>query len=166
MAGGISMLARLFDSDVFYSFRRNPLAVVSAVVLFICVAGSVFSPWLAPTDPFDLASLNVMDSFNPPSFMPDGSPGNLLGTDEQGRDVLSSIMYGTRISLFVGALAVAFAISLGVTVGLIAGYLGGITDAVLMRITDVQLSFPSILIALLVDGIARAILPRELHNEL
>ncbi len=160
------MLGRFLDSDVFYSFRRNPLAVGSAIILVCVLIGSVFSPWLAPTNPFDLASLNVMDSFNPPAFMPDGARANLLGTDEQGRDVLSSIMYGTRVSLFVGVLAVAFAITLGVTVGLVAGYLGGFVESMLMRITDVQLSFPSILIALLVDGIARAVLPHELHNSL
>ena len=160
------MFARLKDSDLYYSFRRNPLAMVSAAVLLVCVLGSVFSPWLAPTNPFDLAKLSVMDSFNPPAFMPDGLRAYFLGTDEQGRDVLSSIMYGTRISLLVGVAAVAFALSLGVTVGLVSGYVGGLTEAVLMRITDVQLSFPSILIALLVDGIARAALPRELHNAL
>jgi peptide/nickel transport system permease protein len=117
--------------------------------------------WLAPHDPFDLASLNLMDSFKPPAFMADGDAAYPLGTDDQGRDILSGIMYGARISLFVGFLSIAFALIVGIGLGLLAGYLGGIVDTLLMRIADIQLTFPSILIALLVDGVVRAVLPRE-----
>ncbi len=158
--------ARFLDSDFAYSFRRAPVAVIATVVLVICVGGAVFAPILAPYNPFDLASLSLMDSFHPPAFMPEGDRSHLIGTDDQGRDMLSAIMYGTRISLFVGLLAIAFSLTVGITVGLVAGYLGGTVDAILMRIADVQLTFPSILIALLVDGILRAALPREFHDKM
>ena len=160
------LLARFWDSDVAYSFRRAPVAIVSFLVLVVCVGGAVFAPLLAPYNPFDLASLSLMDSFHPPAFMPDGDRTHLIGTDDQGRDMLSAIMYGTRISIFVGLLAIGFALSVGITVGLVAGYMGGAVDAVLMRIADVQLTFPAILIALLVDGILRAALPREFHDKM
>jgi peptide/nickel transport system permease protein len=160
------MLHRFLDSDLFYSFRRSPLAVVSILVVLIVAVAAFGAPLLAPHDPFDLASLSLLDSFKPPIFSADGDPSFLLGTDDQGRDVLSAIMYGTRISLFVGLLALVFALSVGVTVGLAAGYLGGAVDALLMRVTDVQLTFPAILIALLVDGLARAVLPRGMHEHL
>ena len=160
------ILARFWDTDFAYSFRRAPVAIVSFLVLVVCVGGAVFAPLLAPYNPFDLASLSLMDSFHPPAFMPDGDRTHLIGTDDQGRDMLSAIMYGTRISIFVGLLAIGFALTLGVTVGLVAGYMGGAVDAVLMRIADVQLTFPAILIALLVDGILRAALPREFHDKM
>ncbi|MGI4954301.1 MAG: ABC transporter permease [Janthinobacterium lividum] len=159
-------LAKAWDSDVLYSFRRSPVAVVSAVVLVVLVIGALFSRWIAPYNPFDLASLNLMDSLQPPSFMPEGSAAHVLGTDDQGRDVLSGIMYGLRISLIVGVCAVIFAVVVGIAVGLLAGYAGGLVDAALMRVADVQLSFPAILIALLVDGVVTAALPRNLHEEL
>jgi len=159
-------LAKAWDSDVLYSFRRSPVAVVSAMVLIVLVIGALFSRWIAPYNPFDLASLNLMDSLQPPSFMPEGSAAHVLGTDDQGRDVLSGIMYGLRISLIVGVCAVIFAVVVGIAVGLLAGYAGGLVDAALMRVADVQLSFPAILIALLVDGVVTAALPRNLHEEL
>jgi peptide/nickel transport system permease protein len=154
-----------FDSDLWYSFSRSPVTVLSAIVAFVCVAGAAFAPWLAPHNPFDLATLNLMDAFKPPAWEADGDPAFLLGTDNQGRDVLSAIMFGARISLVVGIAAVLFATVLGVLLGLLAGYLGGTVDAVLMRIADIQLTFPSILVALLIDGVARALLPRDLHSE-
>jgi peptide/nickel transport system permease protein len=160
------MLGRFFDSDFFYSFRRNPVAVCSFAVVMVVIVGAVFSPFLAPHNPFDLASLSLLDSFKPPAFLADGDKAYPLGTDDQGRDVLSAIMYGTRISLTVGVLAIGFSLVVGIAVGLLAGYAGGLVDAVLMRIVDVQLSFPAILIALLVDGIARAVLPRALHDSI
>jgi len=162
----MTALGRFLDSDFVYSFRRNPVAVASALVLLVVVLGAVFSHLLAPHDPFDLASLSLLDSFKPPVFAAGGDPGYLLGTDDQGRDVLSTIMYGTRISLFVGVLAIAFALSVGISIGLLAGYLGGVVDAVLMRVADIQLTFPAILIALLVDGVLRAILPHEYHERM
>ncbi|HEV7456971.1 MAG TPA: ABC transporter permease [Roseococcus sp.] len=155
-----------FDSDLWWSFTRSPVTVISAIVAFICIAGAVFATWLAPHNPFDLASLQLLDAFKPPAWEAEGDPTYLLGTDDQGRDVLSAIMYGARVSLLVGFAAVAFSTILGVSLGLLAGYLGGTVDAVLMRIADIQLTFPGILVALLVDGIVRAALPRELHENI
>ena len=159
-------LARFWDGDVAYSFRRSPVAVLSALVLAMLLIGSMFAGWLAPYNPFDLASLNLMDSLKPPAFTAEGDWDHVLGTDGQGRDVLSGIMHGARISFIVGICAVVFAVTVGVTVGLIAGYAGGVVDSALMRVADVQLSFPAILIALLVDGVVTAALPRELHERL
>jgi peptide/nickel transport system permease protein len=162
----IDALRRFIDSDIFYSFRRSPLIIASAAVTLICILSAVFAGWIAPHNPFDLATLNLMDSFAPPSWMAGGKAQYFLGTDDQGRDVLSTIMYGARISLLVGILAVFLAMIVGVTLGLISGYAGGRIDAFIMRVADVQLSFPAILIALLIDGVARAILPKEMHDEM
>jgi len=162
----LNALARAWDSDVLHSFRHSPIAIVSALVLLALLVASMFSTWIAPYNPFDLASLNLMDSFKPPAFSAEGDPAHVLGTDDQGRDVLSGIMYGARISFVVGISAVLFAIAVGITVGLVAGYAGGAVDSALMRVADVQLSFPAILIALLVDGVVSAALPRELHERM
>jgi len=159
-------LRRFFDSDVWWSFTRSPITMVSAIVALICILGALFAPWIAPHNPFDLASLNLLDAFKPPSWIEEGEAQYLLGTDDQGRDVLSAIMYGARVSLLVGLSATLFATTLGVTLGLLAGYLGGKLDALLMRICDVQLTFPSILVALLIDGVVRAALPREVHDQI
>ena len=156
-------LARAWDSDLAYSFRRSPVTVVAAVLTLICAAGALFAPWLAPHNPFDLATLDLNDAFTPPAWNEAGSAKFLLGTDDQGRDVLSTIMYGARVSLGVGAAAVLFAMLLGVGLGLLAGYAGGRLDAFIMRVADVQLSVPAILIALLVDGVARVALPADAH---
>ena len=163
MAGA---LARALDSDLWFSFRRSPVTVVSAIVALVCVAGAVLAPLIAPHDPFDVATLNLSDAFKPPAWSAEGDPLYPLGTDDQGRDVLSAIMYGGRVSLLVGVCAVVFSTLVGITVGLLAGYLGGVTDSLLMRIADIQLTVPGILVALLVDGIARAALPRELHDRI
>jgi peptide/nickel transport system permease protein len=160
----VTVLARALDSDLVYSFRRSPVAVISGLVLLVLVIGAAFSRWLAPYNPYDLASLNLMDSLQPPAFMADGSAAHLLGTDDQGRDMLSGIMYGAKISFIVGLSAVALAVVIGISLGLVAGYLGGAVDSVLMRVADVQLSFPAILIALLVDGVVSVSLPREIRE--
>jgi peptide/nickel transport system permease protein len=159
-------LRRFFDSDVWWSFTRSPITMISAIVALICILGALFAPWIAPHNPFDLASLNLLDAFKPPSWIEEGEAQYLLGTDDQGRDMLSAIMYGARVSLLVGLSATLFATTLGVTLGLLAGYLGGKLDALLMRICDVQLTFPSILVALLIDGVVRAALPREVHDQI
>jgi peptide/nickel transport system permease protein len=159
-------LARLLDSDLWYSFSRSPLTVVSAIVALGLIGAALLAPVIAPHDPFNLATLNLMDAFNPPAWVEGGERQFLLGTDDQGRDLLSTIMFGARISLFVGFCAVIFAMVLGVGIGLLAGYIGGTTDAVLMRIADIKLTFPAILVALLVDGLVRAALPRELHDRI
>ena len=156
---------RFRDSDVYYSFKRSPVTIVAAIVTAIFMISAVFAPWLAPHQPFDLATVDLLDGFLPPVWQADGDPRFLLGTDDQGRDILSTIMYGARISLGVGFASVAFAMVIGVGLGLLSGYLGGVTDAVIMRVADIQLSFPAILIALLIDGVARSLLPRDMHDE-
>ncbi len=161
-----SAVARALDSDLWWSFRGSPVAVLSAVVALVCVLGAALAPLIAPHNPFDLASLVLSDAFKPPAWEEAGDATYPLGTDDQGRDVLSAIMYGARVSLLVGVCAVLFSMTLGVALGLTAGYLGGTVDSVLMRIADIQLTFPPILIALLVDGVVRATLPREVHDQI
>jgi peptide/nickel transport system permease protein len=161
----MTAVARFFDSDIWWSFTRNPITVISAIVAAICIGGAVLAPWIAPHNPFDLASLQLLDAFKPPAWDEEGAREYLLGTDDQGRDVLSAIMYGARVSLLVGFCAVVMSVLLGVSAGLAAGYLGGTTDAVLMRIADIKLTFPTILIALLIDGVVRAALPRDVHDQ-
>jgi peptide/nickel transport system permease protein len=159
-------LLRGWDSDLAWGFRHSPVAVISTAILLVLLIAAVFAPVLAPHDPMDVASLSLLDSFKPPLGMADADWSNPLGTDNQGRDVLSAIMYGMRISLLVGFSSVLFAIVVGVGVGLLAGYAGGLVDTLLMRIADVQLTFPSILTALLVDGVISAALPREMRESL
>jgi len=161
----MNAVGRFFDSDIWWSFTRSPVVVISAIVAFVCIGGAVLAPWIAPHNPFDLASLQLLDAFKPPAWDEDGAREYLLGTDDQGRDVLSAIMYGARVSLLVGFWAVVMSVLLGVSAGLAAGYLGGTVDAVLMRIADIKLTFPTILIALLIDGITRAALPRDVHDQ-
>ncbi len=155
-----------WDSDLAYSFRHSPYAMTAAAVFLVCIGGAAFAPWIAPHNPFDLGQIDLMNSFKPPLWLPGGDPAFLLGTDDQGRDILSTILFGARISLEIGVTSVLFSMALGVMLGLVAGYLGGKTDAFIMRIADVQLSFPAILIALLVDGVARALLPAGEHDRL
>ncbi|GAB2901924.1 ABC transporter permease [Paralcaligenes sp. KSB-10] len=158
--------SRFYNSDIFYSFTHSPAAMISALVALVIILGAVCAPLVAPHNPFDLASVNLLDANNPPAWTADGSSQFLLGTDDQGRDILSAILYGSRISLLVGLASVFFSLVIGVTLGLISGYAGGRVDSVIMRIADVQLSFPAILIALLVDGIARGLLPRDAQDSL
>jgi len=158
-------IAAAWDSDVAWSFRHSPVAIGSLAVFAVCVFAALFAPWVAPHNPFDLKTLNLSDSSLPPAWVEGGRPMFLLGTDGQGRDVLSAIMFGARISLMVGLASVAFALILGVALGLVAGYVGGKIDAFIMRVADVQLSFPAILIALLIDGVARVALPRDQHDQ-
>jgi peptide/nickel transport system permease protein len=160
------MLVRAWNSDFAYSFRTSPTALVSTCIALILIFAAIFAPLIAPHNPMDVASLSLMDSFKPPIGMPDADWSNPLGTDNQGRDVLSAIMYGMRISLLVGFLSVLFAIVVGIALGLLAGYAGGMIDTVLMRIADVQLTFPSILTALLTDGVISAALPRTMREAL
>jgi peptide/nickel transport system permease protein len=152
-------LGRFFDGDVWHSFRSSPMAVAAALVALLLVFVAVGAPWIAPHDVLDLAQIDLKDSMLPPVWMEGGSASFLLGTDEQGRDVLSALMYGARISLFVGGASVILSVLIGVTLGLISGYVGGRLDAFLMRVCDVMLSFPPILVALLIDGVGRAIFP-------
>ncbi len=158
-------LRRFLDGDLFFSFRNTPVAIGAFAVAMVMILGAVFAPWVAPHNPYDLASLSLNDSLLPPVWQADGRTQYLLGTDDQGRDVLSTILYGSRVSLLVGVASVVLAMALGVGLGLLSGYLGGRLDAFIMRVADVQLSFPAILIALLIDGVARALLPRDAHTD-
>lgn len=158
-------VGRFFDSDVFYSFRRSPVTVIAFLTTVIFFVAAFAAPVLAPFNTNDVATLDLMDAFQPPAWMEDGTSEHLLGTDDQGRDVLSAIMFGTQVSLVVGFLSVIFSVVLGVGLGLISGYVGGHTDHVIMRLADVQLSFPAVLVALLLFGFAKAVLPRELQDE-
>jgi peptide/nickel transport system permease protein len=157
---------RFFDSDIWWSFKRSPLTIAAAVLAAICLIAAVGAPLFAPHNPYDLASISLLDAGTPPTWIEKGSNKYLLGTDNQGRDILSTIMYGSRVSLLVAACAVSFSILLGVTLGLIAGYVGGRIDSIIMRIADVQLSFPAILIALLISGVARTVISRDLHENI
>ncbi len=157
---------RFLDGDIFHSFSRSPLTIVAFVVTVVCVLSAVFAGWVAPHNPFDLKTLNLLDAFTPPAWTERGNPAYFLGTDDQGRDVLSAIMYGSRVSLMVGFLAVMLSMVLGIALGLVSGYVGGKVDAFIMRVADVQLSFPAILIALLIDGVARVALPKDSHDTL
>ena len=164
MIARLRLLSR--ENEFVYLFLSNRVAQVAALIAVLCIGGAFLSPWVAPFNPYDIASIDIMDSLVPPVWR-DGSDARfLLGTDDQGRDLFSAILYGTRLSLFVGFLSIAFASLLGVSVGLIAGYFGGRFDVFMMRIADIQLSLPAILTALLIDGIARGLLPREEHDNL
>ncbi len=161
-----SRLQRFLNSDIWHSFKGNPVAIVSFLLTTLMLLAAAFAPLIAPHDPFDLMMIDIMDSNLPPSWMEEGEARFLLGTDDQGRDILSTIMYGARISLTVGFASVIFSMVVGITLGLISGYAGGRVDAFIMRVADIQLSFPSILIALLIDGVARGIFSSELHSEI
>ena len=158
-------LGRFFDGDVWHSFRNSPVAMLAAAVAALCVFCAAFAPWVAPHNPFDLASLELADARLPPAWEAEGRAKYLLGTDDQGRDILSALMYGARISLLVGLAAVALSVVVGVALGLLAGFVGGRIDAFIMRVCDVMLSFPPILIALLIDGVGRALFPNA-HDTL
>jgi peptide/nickel transport system permease protein len=151
---------RLFASDLWQDFVHSPATVVAAAIALLCVCGALFAPWLAPHNPFDLATLDLADSHLPPAWLADGRATYPLGTDDQGRDILSGLLYGARISLMVGLCSVGLSVLIGVTAGLLAGFVGGVVDAALMRLCDVMLSFPPILIALLIDGVGRTIFPQ------
>ncbi|MGB3067656.1 MAG: ABC transporter permease [Ottowia sp.] len=154
-----SLISRWWDSDLSYSFRHSPTAVIAAVIAFICIFCAVFAGWVAPHNPFDLSTLELGDARLPPAWHADGSTKYLLGTDDQGRDILSALMYGTRISLIVGLAGVALSLLIGVGIGLLSGAVGGWLDEFLMRLCDVVSSFPAILVALLIAGVARALYP-------
>jgi peptide/nickel transport system permease protein len=155
-----SRIARIWDGDLAWSFRHSPVAMASALVALMMIAAALLAPLIAPQDPFNPAGLNLMDGFTHPGEAGMGS-GRVfhLGADEQGRDLLSAILYGSRVSLLIGFVSVLFSMALGIGLGLLAGYAGGRTDALIMRIADIQLSFPAILIALLVFGVAKGVIP-------
>jgi peptide/nickel transport system permease protein len=157
-------LVALWRSEAVRALRRSKVAAVAAIVLVLAVGAAAFASWVAPHDPYDLRSLDLANALVPPAWLDGGRTTYWLGTDDQGRDVLSAILFGARISLVVGIAAVALALVVGVALGLVAGYAGGRVDALIMRVADVQLSFPAILIALLIDGVARAALPQAAQS--
>jgi peptide/nickel transport system permease protein len=160
------LLRKLWDHDLAWSFRGSPVTVVAALLAVLSVGGALLAPWISPQNPFDLAALDLNQAFKPPAWIEGGAAAFPLGSDNQGRDILSTILHGARISLGIGLASVAFALVLGVGLGLLAGYVGGRVDAVIMRVADVQLSFPAILIALLIDGVARVALGGERHEQI
>ena len=153
------VILRWLDSDVGYSFRTSPVAMAAASVAFICIFCSAFAGWVAPHNPFDLTTLELNEARLPPAWEGQGTRKYLLGTDDQGRDILSAVIYGARISLTVGITSVILSMLIGVSLGLLAGFRGGWIDTLLMRLCDVMLSFPSILVALLIAGVGRALFP-------
>ena len=154
-----SVFTRMWHSDVGYSFRTSPVAIGAALVALICIFCSVFAGFVAPHNPFDLVTLELSDARLPPAWSAEGTTKYLLGTDDQGRDILSALMYGARISLAVGFASVVLSVFIGVALGLLAGFYGGWIDSALMRLCDVMLSFPAILVALLIAGVGRALFP-------
>ncbi len=160
-------LRRGLDSDFFHSFKHAPVAQISLLLVVILIGAALLTPLIAPFNPFDPSSLNLMDGFTRPMAQGMGSGATFwLGTDNQGRDIFSTILYGLRISLFVGFASIALAALIGITLGLIAGYRGGIIDSIIMRAADIQLTFPSLLIAMLIFGIARGLTPVELRDQM
>ena len=160
-------LRRFQESDFLYDFKRSPVTIVSFAVVVVLFLLAVFAELVAPTNPFDVGSLNLMNGFTPP-MQPNAFTGEVfpLGADDQGRDLLSAIIFGLRVSLFVGLTAVILAMVLGVSLGLLAGYRGGWVDSLIMRAADIQVTFPSILIAMLIFGVARGLLPPSMRDEL
>jgi peptide/nickel transport system permease protein len=160
-----SRAASLFDNDVVYSFVHSKVTIAAAVVALIIIVAAMLASFIAPHDPYDLRTLSILDSHNPPAWLTGGDPNYLLGTDDQGRDVFSTILYGSRQSIMIGAMATLFAGALGIALGLIAGYAGGSVDAVIMRAADIQSTFPAILIAMLIDGTSRALFGEQRNDQ-
>jgi peptide/nickel transport system permease protein len=152
-----SRLRAVLDSDVVYSFLHSRVTIVAAIVVLAIMLAAIFAPFIAPQDPYDLRQLSILDSNNPPVWMTGGAWPFMLGTDDQGRDVFSAILYGSRQSIAIGVMATVLAAIIGISLGLIAGYFGGATDSIIMRAGDIQSTFPAILIAMLIDGVSRAL---------
>ena len=160
------MINKIYDTDIGYSFFNSKIAIISSSIFLIIFLCSFLAEIVAPYDPFDPLNISLMDAFIPPVWSEGGNANFFLGTDQQGRDMFSTMIYGSRISLIVGFSSIIFAMILGVSLGITAGYIGGRYETIVMRLTDVQLTIPSILMALLVDGIARAIISKSMHNEM
>jgi peptide/nickel transport system permease protein len=162
----MNIYQRLYNTDIGYSFLNSKVAIFSFLLFLLIVFCSLFAEFVSPYDPFNPLNVSLMDAFIPPIWSEGGDVRFILGTDQQGRDMLSTIIYGSRISLIVGFASIAFAMIVGVFLGITAGYIGGKYEVIVMRLTDVQLTIPSILMALLVDGIARAIISKSMHDEM
>lgn len=160
-----SRWSKIVNSNMGYSFRRNPVAVVS-LIIFALIAGAAFlSPLIAPYDPYDPAQIDIMNSEYPPVWINGALPEFVLGTDDQGRDLWSTILYGTRLSLLIGICAVALQAFLGITIGLLAGYIGGRLDNLLMRLADIQLSFSTLMVAIIFLAVTQAMFGSETFNQ-
>ena len=157
---------RFFDSDIWFSFKKSRVTVIATCVTAVMIISAIAAPLIAPHTPFEPATLDLMDAFTPPFWYEDGSTKFLLGTDDQGRDLFSTILYGSRISLFVGFASMLLAMVIGITLGLLSGYIGGAVETFIMRVADVQISFPGILIAMLIYGMALSLLPNERHDDM
>ena len=160
------VINKIIDNDIGYSFIKSKIAIISTIVFLIILICSTFAELIAPYNPFDPVNVSLLDAFTPPIWVEGGSLNFLLGTDQQGRDMLSTIIYGSRISLIVGFASILFAMFLGTFLGVTSGFFGGRYEIIVMRFTDVQLTIPSILMALLVDGIARGFISKSLHNDM
>ena len=160
------VINKIINNDIGYSFVKSKIAVISTIVFLTILICSTFAELIAPYNPFDPVNVSLLDAFTPPVWVDGGSTNFVLGTDQQGRDMLSTIIYGSRISLIVGFASILFAMSLGTFLGVTSGFFGGRYEIIVMRFTDVQLTIPSILMALLVDGIARGFISKSLHNDM
>ena len=160
------VINKIIDNDIAYSFVKSKIAIISTIVFLIILICSTFAELIAPYNPFDPVNVSLLDAFTPPIWIDGGSINFLLGTDQQGRDMLSTIIYGSRISLIVGFASILFAMLLGTFLGVTSGFFGGRYEIIVMRFTDVQLTIPSILMALLVDGIARGFISKSLHDDM
>jgi len=160
------VINKIIDNDIGYSFVKSRIAVISTIIFLTILICSTFAELVAPYNPFDPINISLLDAFMPPVWVDGGSANFILGTDQQGRDMLSTIIYGSRISLIVGFASILFAMFLGTFLGVTSGFFGGRYEIIVMRFTDVQLTIPSILMALLVDGIARGFISKSLHNDM
>lgn len=160
-----SRFSRLWNSNMGYSFRRNPVAIVSLAIFLIIAIASILAPVLAPFDPYDPAQIDIMNSEYPPMWVDGADPQFFLGTDDQGRDLWSTILYGTRLSLLIGLCAVALQAFLGISIGLVAGYVGGRIDSLLMRLADIQLSFSTLMVAIIFLAVTQAMFGSETFNQ-
>jgi|tagenome__1003787_1003787.scaffolds.fasta_scaffold20920202_3 peptide/nickel transport system permease protein len=160
-----SRLKAIVDSDLVYSFLHSKVTIAAAIVTLVIVLAAIFAPYIAPKNPYDLTQISILDSNNPPIWMQGGEAPYVLGTDDQGRDVFSTILYGSRQSIAIGLMATLFAGMLGISLGLIAGYAGGTIDAFIMRAADIQSTFPAILIAMLIDGTSRALFGEQRNEQ-
>ena len=145
-----SLFRRIAESEFFHNYKRSPSAIVGTVIVVLVLFIALFGPLFAPQNPYDVASLSLTDSYKPPAWEAGGDARFIFGTDSQGRDIFSSLIYGSRISLFIGVVGTLLACAVGITLGLISGYFGGRVDAVIMRLADILLSFPDILVALFI----------------
>jgi peptide/nickel transport system permease protein len=160
-----SRLKAIVDSDLVYSFLHSKVTIAAAIVTLVIVLAAIFAPYIAPKNPYDLTQISILNSNNPPIWMQGGEAPYVLGTDDQGRDVFSTILYGSRQSIAIGLMATLFAGMLGISLGLIAGYAGGTIDAFIMRAADIQSTFPAILIAMLIDGTSRALFGEQRNEQ-